>query len=56
MARYKNPAIKQLADQQVRFSPPAIRLEQIERTERLIEEITPDSTYRYDDLCQRLTN
>ncbi len=56
MTRYKNPAIKQLADQQVRFAPPAVRLEQIEQTERLIEEITPDSTYRYDDLCHRLTN
>ncbi len=56
MARYKNPAIKQLADQQVRFSPSAVRLEQIERAERLIEEITPDSTYRYDDICQRVTN
>ena len=56
MTRYKNPIIKQLADQQVRFTPTAIRLEQIDRAELLIEEIRPESTYRYDDLCYRLTN
>ncbi|MBC7822180.1 MAG: sigma-70 family RNA polymerase sigma factor [Planctomycetaceae bacterium] len=56
MTRYKNPVLKKLADQQGRLTPPAIRLEQIERAERLIEEIRPDSTYRYNDLCQRLTN
>ena len=56
MTHYKNPVIKQLADQQVRFTPTAIRLEQIDRAERLIEEITPETTYRYDDLCFRLTN
>ncbi len=56
MTHYRNPVLKQLADQQVRFTPAAIRLEQIERAERLIEEISPDSTYRYDDLCHRLTN
>ncbi|MCX7418704.1 MAG: sigma-70 family RNA polymerase sigma factor [Planctomycetia bacterium] len=56
MTRYKNPVLKQLTDQQVRFTPGAVRLEQIERAERLIEEITPDSTYRYDELCHRLTN
>ncbi len=56
MTRYKNPAMKQLADQQVRFAPPAVRLEQIERAERLIEELEPQSDQRYDDLCHRLTN
>ena len=56
MTHYKNHVLKQLANQQGRLTPPAIRLEQIERAEQLIEEITPDSTYRYGDLCHRLTN
>lgn len=56
MTRYRNPVLKQLADQQVRFTPAAVRLEQIERAEHLIEEIAPDSTCRYDELCYQLTN
>lgn len=56
MTRYKNPVMKQLADQQMRYVPPTVRLEQIDRAERLIEEISDEATYRYDELCQRLTN
>ncbi|MFM9964165.1 MAG: sigma-70 family RNA polymerase sigma factor [Planctomycetaceae bacterium] len=56
MTRYKNPAMKQLADQQVRFAPQPIRLEQIQRAEELIGELSPSETYLYEDLCQKLTN
>ncbi len=56
MTRYNNPAMKQLADQQMRYAPRPVRLEQIDRAERLIEELDPRTEYRYDDLCKRLTN
>ena len=56
MANYKNPALRQLKDQQVRFSPRDLRLQQIERAEKLLEEIRHDQEYRYQDLCFRITS
>lgn len=56
MTRYKNPAMKQLADQQVRYAPQPVRLEQMQRAEVLIDELNPRGTYRYDELCEKLTN
>lgn len=56
MTRYKNPAMKQLADQQVRYAPQPVRLEQMQRAEELIDELQPSGTYWYEDLCQKLTN
>ena len=56
MTRYKNPAMKQLADQQVRYAPHPVRLEQMQRAEELIGELQPSGTYWYEDLCQKLTN
>ncbi len=55
MSRYKNPAIRQLADQQVRYAPRDVRLQQIERAEKLLEEIDLDREYQYNDLCQSIT-
>ncbi len=56
MTRYKNPVMKQLADQQVRYAPQPVRLEQMQRAEELIGELSPRGTYRYEDLCQKVTN
>jgi len=53
--RYKNPAVKQLADQQVRFSPVPVRVEQIERAERLLVEVDRHQLYDYPELCERIT-
>jgi RNA polymerase primary sigma factor len=55
MSHYKNPAIRQLKDQQVRYAPRDARLEQIEKAERLLEELDLTRNYRYQDLCQRIT-
>lgn len=52
--RYNNPAIKQLADQQVRYAPAEVRLQQVDRAERLLAEIDPSKDYRYPDLCERI--
>jgi RNA polymerase sigma factor (sigma-70 family) len=46
----------QLADQQVRFSPPARRLAQLARAERLLAEIEPARQYPYQYVCFRITD
>ena len=56
MSRYKNPAMKQLKEQQVRFSPRDVRLAQIERAEKLLTEIDREMNYPYHDLCERITS
>ncbi len=56
MTRYLNPAMKQLTDQQVRYAPREVRLQQIERAEKLLSEIDTEGTYRYQELCQQVTD
>jgi RNA polymerase sigma factor (sigma-70 family) len=56
MSAYKHPALKQLADQQVRFVPPPRRLEQLKRTERLLAEMADDKQYPYQYVCYRITD
>ncbi len=53
--QFVTPAMKELCDQQVRYAPRAKRLEQIDRAERLLQEIEPDRTYPYEYICYRLT-
>src|SRR5262249_46421404 len=55
MSHYKNPAIRQLKEQQVRYAPREARLEQIDKAERLLEELDLTREYRYQDLCHRIT-
>ena len=49
------PALKELAEQQVRFAPPAKRLEQLARAEKLLAEIDPARQYPYQFVCFRVT-
>ena len=56
MTNFKHPALKELTDQQVRFAPPARRLEQLRRAERLLAEIDPDKQYPYQFVCFRITD
>jgi len=56
MTGFKHPALKQLADQQVRFAPPARRAEQLVRAERLLAEIDPAKRYPYQFVCWRITD
>ncbi len=53
---YLNPAIRQLRDQQVRFTPRDKRIEQVTQAERLLSELDPTRTYPYEYLCYRITN
>jgi len=55
MSHYKNPALRQLKDQQVRYAPRDVRLAQIERTERFLEELDISREYSYPDLCHSIT-
>lgn len=47
--------MKQLADQQVRFAPVPVRMEQIDRAEELAFTVNAEKLYSYPDLCERLT-
>jgi RNA polymerase sigma factor (sigma-70 family) len=53
---YKHKALKELADQQVRFAPPPRRLEQMKRAEQLMTEIDADRAYPYQFVCFRVTD
>lgn len=55
MSKYRNPVLKQLKDQQVRYAPRDVRLEQIERTEDLLQRIEIAQSYNYRDLCKAIT-
>jgi RNA polymerase primary sigma factor len=55
VSQYRHPAIRQLADQQVRYSPVDVRLEQMDRAEQLLAEIKPAESYNYQSICERIT-
>ena len=55
LQRFRTPALRQLADQQVRFSPPTRRQEQLARAEKLLAEIDPGKQYPYQFVCFRIT-
>jgi RNA polymerase sigma factor (sigma-70 family) len=48
--------MKQLADQQVRYAPVDVRVEQIDKAERLLQQLDADKPYRYQELCQQITD
>ncbi|MCA8991683.1 MAG: sigma-70 family RNA polymerase sigma factor [Planctomycetaceae bacterium] len=52
--RYHHPALRQLTEQ-LRYSPVERRVEQVDRAEQLYYRISDDSTYPYQDLCERIT-
>ncbi len=56
MTNFKHPALKQLTDQQVRFVPPARRMDQLARAEHLLAEIDPAKQYPYQFICYRITD
>jgi RNA polymerase sigma factor (sigma-70 family) len=51
----QTPALKELAEQQVRFAPPAKRLQQLARAEKLLAEVEPARQYPYQFVCFRVT-
>ena len=55
MNSFKQPALKQLTDQQVRFTPPPRRMEQLSRAEQLLAEVDAAKAYPYQYVCYRIT-
>lgn len=55
MSEYRNPALRQLKEQQVRFAPTEKKLEQLERIEKLFSEISAEKTFPYQYICFRIT-
>ena len=56
MSRYHNPAMKQLTDQQVRYAPVDVRVEQVDKAEQLLLELDPSRQYPYHEICERITD
>ncbi len=54
-SKYNNPAIKQLAEQQVKYAPHEVKLAQITRAEELLSEVEQDQEYSYPELCRQIT-
>lgn len=54
--RFQITALKELAEQQVRFAPPARRQEQMARAEKLRDEVEPGKQYPYQYICFRITD
>jgi RNA polymerase sigma factor (sigma-70 family) len=55
VSKFKHQALRELADQQVRFAPPARRLQQLARAERLLTDVEPYKEYPYQYVCYRVT-
>ncbi len=53
---YHSAIIRQLRDQQVRFAPREKKIEQVNRTEKLLSELNDSKTYTYEYLCYRITD
>ncbi len=55
-SHYRHSSLKQLCDQQVRFAPRERKMEQVNRAEKLLNEIDPKRNYTYEYLCFRVTD
>lgn len=55
MASFKNPALRKLTEQQVRYAPVNIRLQQVANAEKLLWELDPEEQYGYQSLCEQIT-
>jgi len=56
VSRFKHQALTEFTDQQVRFVPPARRLQHLARAERLLTEIDAGKEYPYQFLFYRITD
>jgi RNA polymerase primary sigma factor len=53
---FRHESLKQLTDQQVRFAPPSVRLEQLRKAEKLLSEVDVLKEYPYQFVCFRITD
>lgn len=54
MVAYKSPSIRDLA-KQLTFAPDAVRLQMIDRAERLVSILDPKKKYPYEFICYQVT-
>ncbi|MEZ6070445.1 MAG: sigma-70 family RNA polymerase sigma factor [Pirellulales bacterium] len=55
-SEYRNPGVRELRDQQVRFAPRSKKVEQANRAEKLLGELDDERVYSYEYLCYRITD
>ena len=55
MTEFRTTALRELAEQQMRFAPPVRRQAQVAAAWKLFAEIEPDKSYPYQYVCFRLT-
>jgi RNA polymerase primary sigma factor len=53
---FRHDSLMQLTDQQVRFAPPSVRLEQLRNAEKLLGEVDLLKEYPYQFVCYRITD
>jgi RNA polymerase sigma factor (sigma-70 family) len=56
MAQFRNPALRQLTEQQVRYAPRDVRIQQVARAEQFLATLDEGVEYSYQHLCHELTN
>ena len=56
MTTFKQRSLRDLTDQQVRFAPPARRLEQVVKAQQLLAEVEPSRVYPYNYVVFKLTD
>jgi RNA polymerase primary sigma factor len=54
-SHYNCPVLSHLRDQQVRFAPWDRKVEQIDRAERLVDELDAERAYTFEYICYRVT-
>ncbi|MEO2019592.1 MAG: sigma-70 family RNA polymerase sigma factor [Fuerstiella sp.] len=55
MSRYRSITLKELAEQQVRFAPQAVRHKQIQQAEEFLLGMNGCSEFAFGDVCHRVT-
>ena len=56
MTTFKQRSLRDLTDQQVRYAPPARRLEQVAKAQQLLAEVEPSRVYPYNYVVFKLTD
>lgn len=55
MTRYRHPALRQLTEQQTRFIPVDVRIQQMDRAEQLLNDLVETAEFRYQEICEKIT-
>jgi RNA polymerase primary sigma factor len=56
VSSFRHDSLMELTDQQVRFAPPSVRLEQLRNAEKLLSEVDVLKEYPYQFVCYRITD